>query len=432
MDIEENIANDLGDATPYVAPGPARASHDEESVSYIKPIIKELVRTQVCFPNIKLLVDKISVVKVPSATESSGLEAYRMYLTDREKTIQAVVRRRLHKWLTTSDVREGSYVILKEYDLARGKRLHGEGDVFYLAISDFYSIGEEQRSNTSTGTTSLSASSEERVSGPLDQAFAQNEDERNEMKSIRTERLLHGGSPREVHRDVAGSEVLLSSKSAMAKPKKRKRGTATLDLDPDLLSPASKAQKLHETPYVKMTGGTGHDDAHPRSSDGHIISASTPKFPLPRPSSAQATTSAERDLSCLQLSTLESVTGANATRNKQVNILAMIEYVSSSTVKPTTAPLKRDVRIIDPSTNKKVTLSIFVDPVNFIPKEYDIILFRDLTTHDFSGGNLNAYPKKCRGKEWYILNPYDIEECDMESMEEFRAKYRKTKAQGHK
>ena len=126
-----------------------RASHDKDSVFCVKPIIKELVRTQVCFPNIKLLVDKISTVKVSSATESSGLEAYCMYLTDGEKTIQglcihnlcaneddakipdlsAVVKRRLHKWLSTFDVREGSYIVLKEYNLARGKRLHGRGDV---------------------------------------------------------------------------------------------------------------------------------------------------------------------------------------------------------------------------------------------------------------------------------------------------------------
>ncbi len=87
MDLEGNDALDLGDETPYVDRGLARTSHDEESASYIKPIIKELVRTQVCFPNIKLLVDKISTVKVSSAT---GLEAYRMYLTDREKTIQGL------------------------------------------------------------------------------------------------------------------------------------------------------------------------------------------------------------------------------------------------------------------------------------------------------------------------------------------------------
>ena len=145
----DNDTSDLGDEKPHIAGGPTRASHDEDSVSYIKPIIKELVRTQVCFPNIKLLVDKISIVKVPSAAESSDLKAYLMYLTDRQMTIQglrtfylysnrhgadmskslAVVRRRLHKWFTTFDVREGSYVVLKEYELARGKRLHSEGDV---------------------------------------------------------------------------------------------------------------------------------------------------------------------------------------------------------------------------------------------------------------------------------------------------------------
>ncbi|KAF6221664.1 hypothetical protein HO133_001632 [Letharia lupina] len=432
MDIKDHNANGLGNETPYVARGPARASHDEDSASYIKPIIKELVRTQVCFPNIKLLVDKISTVKVPSATESSGLEAYRMHLTDREKTIQAVVKRRLHKWLTTFNVREGSYVVLKEYNLARGKRLGGEGDVFYLAISDFYSIGEEQRYNRSTDPKSVSASAEEGDSGPQDQVSAKDEDQSNEVDIIRTERSLPRASPTETHEDIASSKDLFFAKSAMAELTKRKRGMAPPDLDPDLISLASKAQRLRETPLAKMTREKEHDNAQPRSTDDHCSSASTPNIPITRPQSAQIRASPEQVPSPLQLSTLASVTGTNATRNKQVNILAMIEYVSNSTVKPTTAPLKRDVRIVDASTDKKVTLSVFVDPVNFIPKEYDIMLFRDLTTHDFSGGNLNAYPKKCRGKEWYILNPYDTEECDMKSMEVFRTKYRKTKAQGPK
>lgn len=54
----------------------------------VKPIIYELVRTQVCFPNLKLLVDKIVVVTVPDVDELSGNEAYKLTLTDGEKTIQ--------------------------------------------------------------------------------------------------------------------------------------------------------------------------------------------------------------------------------------------------------------------------------------------------------------------------------------------------------
>ena len=90
MDIEESHAKDLGEGKPYIAQDPGKARHDEDSASYLKPIIKELVRTQVCFPNIKLLVDKISIVKVPSAIDSSSLEAYLMHLTDRQKTIQGL------------------------------------------------------------------------------------------------------------------------------------------------------------------------------------------------------------------------------------------------------------------------------------------------------------------------------------------------------
>lgn len=413
MDAEEDNANNLGDV---IAKDSARTSYNEKSVSYVKPIINELVRTQVCFPNIKLLVDRISTVEVASTTESSGLKAYRMYLTDREKTIQAVIKRRLHKWLTTFDVREGSYVILKEYNLARGKRLHGEGEVFYLAISDFYPIGEEQRYNSSTEPNSVSASAEENDTSPFDQAPVRDQSEGNEVERIRTDISLPGKNLTRAYQDIDGRGGFLASKVATTEPKKRKRGTSSLDLDPDLLSLANKVTKPPVTP-----------SAQPKSSGDHFSSASESNILLPRQDVMQTPVSPEPIKSPFNLSTLASVTGPNATRNKQVNILAMIDYVSSSTVKPTTAPLKRDVRLVDPTTDKKVTLSVFIDPVNFVPKVYDIILFRDLTTHDFSGGNLNAYPKKCRGKEWYLCNPYEIDECDMEAMEVFRATYRKKK-----
>lgn len=61
----------------------------------IKPVIKELVRTQFCFPDIVLLVDKIIIAKFPSAKGPQNLEAYRLYLTDREKSIQGSQPRKL-------------------------------------------------------------------------------------------------------------------------------------------------------------------------------------------------------------------------------------------------------------------------------------------------------------------------------------------------
>ena len=90
MDIGKNNAQDPREEKSYMARGLGKDRHGEDSASYLKPIIQELVRTQVCFPNIKLLVDKITIVKVPSTTDSSSLAAYLMYLTDREKTIQGL------------------------------------------------------------------------------------------------------------------------------------------------------------------------------------------------------------------------------------------------------------------------------------------------------------------------------------------------------
>lgn len=111
----------------------------------LKPVIRELVRTRVCFPDILLLVDKITVVDLTDSDPNTNTGAYQLYLTDGEVTIQALLKRRLHKYVTRDDVYEGSYVVLKEYSLASAKRLNGDGHVRYLAISDFYSIGEARR-----------------------------------------------------------------------------------------------------------------------------------------------------------------------------------------------------------------------------------------------------------------------------------------------
>ena len=272
----------------------------------------------------------------------------------------------------------------------------------------------------------MSASAREGSAGPLDQQSVIDEDECDELRAISTERTLPRDDPAEAHQDNNISNDSLPWKSAKTEPT-RKRGVAPLHSKPDISSLAGLPHQYSETPSAKTASQQVHTDAKLRSSSENYSNISMSNT-LPGKDSIQAQVSPELSPSPLQLSTLASVTGTNATRNQQVNILAMIEHVSSSTVKPTTAPLKRDVRIVDPSTDKKVTLSVFVDPVNFLPKEYDIILFRELTTHDFSGGNLNAYPKKCKDKKWYILNPYEIRECDMSSMESFREHYRRTKA----
>jgi hypothetical protein len=56
----------------------------------LKPVIKELARTQVCFPDIKLLVDRISIVTLSTKEQSQENQAYRLFLSDGEKIIQGI------------------------------------------------------------------------------------------------------------------------------------------------------------------------------------------------------------------------------------------------------------------------------------------------------------------------------------------------------
>ena len=111
------------------------------------------MRTQVCFPNIKLLIDKISIVTLPDVQDLSKNEAFRLLLTDGEKTIQgtrhlstilksslicvsALMKRRSYKSVLSGDVCEGSYILVKKFQLATAKRLTEEGFVMSVIFTN--------------------------------------------------------------------------------------------------------------------------------------------------------------------------------------------------------------------------------------------------------------------------------------------------------
>ena len=70
----------------------ARTDTDLDLELSLNPVIQELVRTQVCLPNLKLLVEQLVVVTLPELDELSGNEAYKLTLSDGDKTIQGVWR----------------------------------------------------------------------------------------------------------------------------------------------------------------------------------------------------------------------------------------------------------------------------------------------------------------------------------------------------
>lgn len=122
----------------------------------------------------------------------------------------------------------------------------------------------------------------------------------------------------------------------------------------------------------------------------------------------------------LSICALDSLTGRNATRNKVHDVFAIVCSVQASVVKPPkNMPRKRDIRIMDPSTDKRVLVSVFVDPDNFQPTVGTVALFRNLTTHEWDSGMLNVYHDKCAGRAWFIKDPVEVEGCDVKALKEW-------------
>lgn len=125
----------------------------------------------------------------------------------------------------------------------------------------------------------------------------------------------------------------------------------------------------------------------------------------------------------LRLTSLAALTGPHATRNKVVDVFAVVASVTPTLVGcPGIRPgihFKRELRITDPSTPKKVMLSVFVKPEEFLPEVGTVALFRSVTTNKWDGGSLNAFKRDCEGRKWFLKSPQGVGGCDVTNLMEW-------------
>ncbi|KAF3939683.1 hypothetical protein ABW19_dt0205779 [Dactylella cylindrospora] len=87
----------------------------------------------------------------------------------------------------------------------------------------------------------------------------------------------------------------------------------------------------------------------------------------------------------------------------KVDVLAIVQRCDENTIKRSIG-VKRDLHLIDPTTNKSVWLSVWVDAEKFKPPIGSCVLFRWLTLHRFDGRSLNAF-SDVGGREWCVVEP---------------------------
>ncbi|KAL8711269.1 MAG: hypothetical protein Q9225_007147 [Loekoesia sp. 1 TL-2023] len=374
----------------------------------VKPVIQELVRTQVCFPNLKLLVDKIAVVTLPDVDELSGNEAYKLTLTDGEKTIQALLKRRIYKTIYSEDVREGSFVILKIYHLAQAEKVNGKGTVTYIVIEDFYSIGEDDRYGQDL------APIRENSPTAVDCDDLEKEKQRLELTKV--------GISTSDGKNLSKAEALADpvSQDSLEAEDVETQDENTIDgQSQKIASPTPpSSQQIREA--MKRKWDTALDEID--TNDTYRLSKYRKLEEARAREAKEAADASARALliryQSLPTTPLVSLTGPNKRRNAHHDVLALIVSVSPDLIKRSGMPPKRDLRIMDISTIKKVSLSVFVSAEAFLPEPGTVALFKHLTTHDSNGSSLNAYSKDCDGKDWFIPDPPGFENGEVAQLKD--------------
>ncbi|KAL8862393.1 MAG: hypothetical protein Q9178_001402 [Gyalolechia marmorata] len=389
----------------------------------LNPVIQELVRTRVCLPNLKLLVEQVVVVTLPELDELSGNEAFKLTLTDGDKTIQALLKRRIYRTLYNEDIREGSFVILKVYHLAQAKKINGTGTITYLVIEDFFSIGEDDRYHVDidayeTLSSPAAGSDVTDTSKYLPRPTVLDSDASNGQSGLGGRLLVKlmaqelptsettVGRQNEKFANYPDKENVTPtppSSQQLREAMKRKWDTALEEIDTNDIHRISKYRKLEETRV--------------------------------REAQAAATASAKALLvrfASLPTTPLVAITGPNKRRNTRHDILALIVYIATDTVEGASMPPKRDLRIMDISTTKKVLLSVFAEAEDFHPRPGTVALFKNLTTHDYDGGSLNAYAKDCNSPDWFMPDPQGFENGEVAQLKDCwaRLQYSEQVAQG--
>ncbi|KAG8530134.1 uncharacterized protein KY384_005617 [Bacidia gigantensis] len=361
----------------------------------VKPVIQEMVRTDVCFPAIRLLVEHNMVVPAGSKDPDKPLKAFRLQVGD------------------------GEYCMAGRY----------------LAIRDFYTIGFTELPRLIRVTQPTENANERPVTPSGGEGYGTDLDSVDLLKTPDKDGAGYETSPSPPPSfDPTPVEDTVDDEGGSISDTRIPDDSVSRDAPKFLSSPLKPSEYEKDTlvprsiEWIRRASVEHHHRCHSKTNVAFSDRCPTTDG-LEFERYCQEHSLADNDLPCRSVShcsllammkgsplkpfrdiprivSLASVTGRNKSRNHDVDVLGVIESIDESTTKPAKLGTKRDIRILDPSVDEPVTLSVFVDPVNFHAKPGTFALFRHVTTHDWRRGNLCAYPARVLGKEWFIPNPW--------------------------
>ncbi|KAI0438439.1 hypothetical protein F4803DRAFT_535003 [Xylaria telfairii] len=349
-----------------------------------KPLIADILRTGFCVPDSILLVEGVDIAHT---SRSRRWRAIRLLLGDGELCIQALLSAEMHRLIDRGEISFGSYVKLQQFrvewrDITEAKAgpppRGSNRQMVYLIVESLVMVGW----NNTLTDPSMAEQAEIR----LDYAGVESEvpEARDDLPS----------PPRLTELEKAQSP----SQAVVAQPTDDGDGEP-VDIDDDFEVMAISRDKTALNREEVAAAIVNHERDAATSPSNQPWLSNDPSRPL-------------------KLTTLRSIPNLPYKQNWSVNVLCVVSAISD--VEPAGIPpyTQRQARLTDPSTDKQVLLTVFLDPHLFKPQVGSVVLLFGVKNHRFDGGSLKKYAsdRTKAGENWWYENPTQFTSCDVDGL----------------
>ncbi|KAK2760413.1 hypothetical protein FQN54_002483 [Arachnomyces sp. PD_36] len=449
---DEKIVDDIA-----LSPSPqatTQAKHEDE----VRPCIAELLRTGYHPADLTLRVERIVDAPItinptvpprelPTSDDDdyddtdtgrsrlANRRAFRLYLSDGELVIQALLRSSLHEFVVSGRLRRGGVVRVQDFEVRRARRIGGKvGQVIYLAVGWFENVKSKlsnpsalasegngaYKSASKRGRTFMEGQEGDQKAGPKRVKFDLGKEEDKGATPNANEFDDYDELDDFMNQSVEPTAEMGEEPESQKLEDSFGMGAESFS---ELTEYIAKEDQRKREKVSEKEGITSHP-----SSSSTLKSVSQPEVDERRPRHktfffTQALRPIERPLNVLSLSELVYPYKPLPKRNYLCDIFAVVSWISPNVVKRQHMPPKRDLRILDPTIEQRrprgLQVSVFADAAGFNPPVGTIALFRSLKTHEWDGISLNAYEKDCLGREWFITDPAKLKAYDVTTMQEW-------------
>ena len=390
-----------------------------------KPLIEDILRTRYCVPDSIFLVEGVDVFYT---SKSKRWRAIRLMLGDGELCIQALMAPETHRFVDRGQVVFGVYIKLEKFrvdwqdmkESGEPTSSEKESDVDNSAKTGAGQSDDEEekgKEKKKTGrqmvylivdslevvgwhNTLIDSPIDDEEEAALEAIAAESDKLDEESQETQETQETQPNSPEPETEIETGTAQQHPQTIVSAQPKPEGDGRAIDKGDEDFEVNAVSANKATENREVVVTSATNNQPENPRP---------------PRPTHAFTQP--------LKLTKLRSIPNLPYKQNWSVNVLCIVSAISD--VEPAGIPpyTQRQARLTDPSTDKHVLLTVFLDAHLFMPKVGSVVLLCGVKNHRFDGGSLKKYdsdrPKN--GGSWWFEEPVELPWCDVEGLRQWWA-----------